>query len=411
MVATFFQSHHHIHENESKMNDIFEQTVIVDKPLSTHFYDHLNEVTIDAEIVIGRKGVIEEIIPLEQWASVISETFTETPEEDWVIEPEEIVYTVVKWEGVEGGEKHVIENRRWKEVAHTPPIHTKHHVSPLDGFVGEDNNPHFSFSAEKILNGQSQTNRILEISNKAEIIFDKPHVSETTETTWHMSSHQKTNATHQSSELSNDVTKGTVNGYVKSLEQNDEPLGAWYKVQSPVENGERQNHSSSGSHTYQTDEHQSTWHKTHVSQPPRPNNFQQNEEFFPTPVTRIPKPRTSPSTYSKPISPGSPPNQAMVNGETKMVSPKVIVKSNGNPVFTSGYSPQPSPLPTNHHFIAAKPACHSTTFMTSYTSNSKTSSPEQTKSLPKTSGTPEKVTWHRHGNQYIRETVPVNYSK
>ena len=401
MVATDYETHHHYHQSEPKMNDIFEQTVIVDKPLSTHFYDNLKEVTIDAEIIVGRKGIIEEVVPLEQWASVISQTFTEIAEEDWVIEPEEVVYTVVKWEGTEGGEKHIIENKKWTEVAHTPPIHTKHHISPLTGLETEHHENNFSFSSEDIHNKKVHTNKSSESSNK--IVFEKPHVSASTETTWHTSHHHNTIATHQSSENSN----VGMNGYGHTIKQNDEPLGAWHKIQSPVENNGAQYNNLSTSGSYQIEEQRSTWNKTHANETPRPSYLQKNEEeFTPTPPTRIPKPRTSPSAYTKLISPESP-----NNGETRMTSQKVILKSNGNTVFTGGYSPQPSPPPVQHRFISAKPACHST-FMTSYTSNSSASSPEQLKSPPRTPGAPEKVTWRRtHGNQYVRETVSTNNSK
>uniref|UniRef100_A0A914YE87 Uncharacterized protein n=1 Tax=Panagrolaimus superbus TaxID=310955 RepID=A0A914YE87_9BILA len=409
MVATSFEAHHHYHhQNEPKMNDIFEQTVIVDKPLSSHFYDHLKEVTIDAEIIVGRKGIVEEVVPLEQWATVISETFTEIADEDWVIEPEEVVYTVVKWEGVEGGEKHITENRKWTEVAHTPPIHTRHHISPLTGLETEIHETNFTFSSEDIHNKKTQESENSESSNK--IIFEKPHVSETAETTWHSSHHHHTSASHQSTEFSTSAANGNINGYKHTVEQNDEPLGAWHKIQSPVENEAHKHNDSSSFGSYHTDEQTNTWQKTHVNQTPRPYQLQNNEEqFTPTPPTRIPKPRTSPSSYEKLISPESPKH----NGETRMTSQKVILKSNGNTVFSGGYSPQPSPPAVHHQFISAKPACHSTFMTTSYTSNnSAVSSPEHIKSPPRTPGTPEKVTWRRtHGNQYIRETVAGNNSK
>lgn len=397
MVATSFETHHHYHhQSEPKMNDIFEQTVIVDKPLSTHFYDNLKEVTIDAEIIVGRKGIVEEVVPLEQWASVISQTFIAIPEEDWVIEPEEVVYTVVKWEGIEGGEKHITENKKWTEVAHTPPIHTRHHISPLTGLDTEHHHGNnFSFSSEDIHNKKVHSNDSSESSNK--IVFEKPHVSAATETTWHTSHHQNTTATHQSSETSN----GGMNGYHHVVEKNEEPLGAWHKVQSPTENNGAQYNNSSTSGSYQIEEQKSTWRSTHVNQTPRPYQLQNSEEkFTPIPPTRIPKPRTSPSAYEKLISPGSP-----SNGETRMTSQKVILNSNGTTVFSGGYSPQPSPPAVHHQFISAKPACHST-FMTSYTSNSNVKSP------PRTPGAPEKVTWRRtHGNQYVRETIQTNNSK
>jgi hypothetical protein len=538
MVATSFETHHHYHhQSEPKMNDIFEQTVTVDKPLSTHFYDNLKEVTIDAEIIVGRKGIVEEIVPLEQWATVISETFTEIPEEDWVIEPEEVVYTVVKWEGIEGGEKHIIENKKWVEVAHTPPIHTRHHISPLTGLDTEHHENNFSFSKEDIHNKKTHAHGTNSSESSNKIHFEKPHVSEIAERTWHTSHNQNITATHEASEISN----GGMDGYGYKVAQNDEPLGAWHKVQSPTEDHVTHNSSTTGSYqieekrsnspttgSYQIEEQRSTWHKTHandssensnriifekphvsattettwrtgqqhnvtathqtyeisnggmngydhtakhngvhhqfiaakpachstfmsayehkikqndevhsptennvahntstadsyqneeqrgtfqktdVDQTSRPNYLHKNEEnFTPIPATRIPKPRTSPSAYSKLISPESP-----NNGEARMTSQKVTLKSNGNTVFRGGYSPQPSPPAVQHHFIsAAKPACHST-FMTSYTSNSPVLSPEQAKSPPRTPGGPVKVTWRRtHGNQYVRETVSTNNSK
>uniref|UniRef100_A0AC34FEF9 Uncharacterized protein n=1 Tax=Panagrolaimus sp. ES5 TaxID=591445 RepID=A0AC34FEF9_9BILA len=426
MVATSFETHHHYHhQSEPKMNDIFEQTVIVDKPLSSHFYDHLKEVTIDAEIIVGRKGIVEEVVPLEQWATVISQTFTAIPEEDWVIEPEEVVYTVVKWEGVEGGEKHIVENKKWTEVAHTPPIHTRHHISPLTGLETEIHESNFTFSSEDLHNKKAQESKNSESTNK--IVFEKPHVSATTETTWHSSHHQHTTANHQSSEFSNNITNGNMNGYKHTVEQNDEPwqktqhsytveqndepLGAWHKVQSPVEYHSPKHNNASSFGSYQTEEEErTTWQNTHFNQTPRPYQLHNDEEkFTPTPPTRIPKPRTSPSAYEKLISPESPKQ----NGETRITSPKVILKSNGNTVFSGGYSPQPSPPAVHHQFISAKPACHSTFMTTSYTSNnSSVSSPEHIKSPPRTPGTPEKVTWRRtHGNQYVRETVSANNSK